>query len=722
MPREAAAWWLPSENSEGSVHPEGVEPQEPQERGFHLQDVWAIVQMQWHVVVASVAVGLIGAIVVSLFATREYSSTVVLHVSPMAGQEVKTDKVLDLDQYQRWNRHMFVQTQLEVLYSRTMRTAVLEQYNALGYEDLEPNEAGLRALRAMMEATPRVGTELLDLTVTSPDAEKSALLANLIADTYERRNLETLQDAARGALGWVDSKLEEWQTRIDTANRELLAYQRENQLADVEQAITALSAEQGSLAHAHAEVSTELALHETTVRAYEELLRRGRIQELAKEMNTPVIAVLERERATAVTELGRLAARYGERHQLRQAAEAELQRIQEELEVEVRRSLRAEQVRLQLLRDRKATLAEALVNADQHLLELQDRKADYDKLRIELERAKDFYKQLGHRRGELEMQAQTQLNNIRIIDRARPARKPVKPNIPINLAVGLLGGLLIGVSVGLLREYVDDTISSPLDVSTYLKVPFLGMIPKIAGVTDETELALYTHRHPRSTIAESIRAIRTVLELTPTGESPRRLLVTSAISAEGKTSTIVRLGVAFANLDKRVLLIDADLRRPRLHKIFGVVKDNGLSAVLHGAPTESCILDTEVPNLHLMPSGPGGDRPNELLASSRMVELLDALERQYDLVLIDSPPSVLLSDAKLLSRYVDGVIVLAREHTASRMLIRDAIRGLEQVGARVLGVVVNAVDFGQRRTSYKYYYGYGYRYDKYYDERRDPAS
>lgn len=692
-----------------------------QERGFQLQDVWAVIQMQWHVVAIATGVALVLAIVASVVATREYSATAVIHMSAMAGQEFKTDKVLDLDQYQRWNRHMFVQTQMEVLYSRSLREQVIQKNAELGFEDLSADDAGLAELRRMMELKPKQGTELLEITVTSTDADRSARLANLIAEVYQDRNLDGLRDAARGARKWVDEQLDQWRVRIDEANEDLLAFQRENAMADAEQQVTALAAKTSSLYAAHGEASTQRALHERTVQTYERLVKQERYDDLAKVMGTPLIEALHGDYARALGEHGQLASRYGERHDQRVAKEKEIERIRDALRSEVTRALAADRARLEVLMAREHSLKDEIAAADELLLLAQSRKAQYDKLRVELDRAREFYQQLAQRRGELDLQSQTQLNNIRVIDLARPKHKPVTPNIPLNLALGLAGGLVVGIAIGLLREYVDDTISSPLDVSTYLKVPFLGMIPKIAGVTDEHQLALYSHHQPRSAVAEAMRAIRTVLDLSPNGESRQRLLVTSAVSSEGKTSTVVRLGVAYANLGRRVLMIDADLRRPRLHKVFGMQKDNGLSAVLGGLSIDEAVFETLVPNLFVMPSGPGGERPNELLASRGAQDLLNALDEHYDIIIIDSPPSVLLSDAQLLSRYVDGVIIVAREHAASRMLIRDAIHGLEQVGAEVLGVIVNAVDFGQRRTSYKYY-GYGYRYDKYYDDRRGDAA
>lgn len=699
--------------------------QEASSSGFQLRDLVAIVQMQWRVVVICTAAAVLLALLHGLLATRQYRSTVVIHLSPMAGQELKVDRVIDMDQYNRWNRQMFVQTQLEVIRSRMLLEVVLERYAGLGYTDLAVDPAGVRALQEMLDVTPRQGTELLDLAITCPDPEKAAALANLIAEVYREQNLEGQRDAAREAKVWLEDQIRIYRDRIDSSTQEVVGFQGENDLADVEEQLTSLSARMDALNQAHATLNTERVLLETTVRAHERLLKAGAYEELAKDMDTTLVASLTADYASAVTEHTRAAARYGEKMPERKAAEARLARIESELRAEVERTLSAERSKLVLVKGKEESLAEEIARGKQALLEVQSKREQYGKLKIDLERAKDFYVRLTQRNDELDLQSQTQLNNVRIVDPARPNRRPVEPNVPLNLAIALFGGFLGGLGIGLAREYVDDTISSPLEVQTFLRSTFLGMIPKIAEVTDETELALYTHRNPRSTVAEALRGIRTVLELDPTGAPPRRLLVTSAVSAEGKTSTIVRLGVAFANLNKRVLMIDGDLRRPRLHKIFGIEKDRGLTSVLAGEAIEDVVHHSEVPNLDFLASGRGGERPNELLASPALPALLAELERRYDLVLIDSPPTVILSDARILSRYVDGVVVVVRENTTSRMLVREAIHGLEQVRARVLGVIVNAVDLNRRRTSYKYHYGYGYgygygyRYDRYYLENPD---
>ncbi len=693
--------------------------------GPSLGDLWAIVQMQRNVVIASVACAVLVAIAYSSFATRYYRSTAVLHLSTMAGQELRTERVVDFDQYHRWNRQIFVQTQIEIIRSRSMLLQVLESYEALGTGDeLVADDAGLVQLGAMLDVTTRQGTELIDISITSPDPRTSARLANLIAETYQARNLDTLTDAAVEAKVWLQEQLRNKEAEIAQASEELRSFQRENDMADVEEEITSRSATMDSLNLAIGQTRTALAEQEAKVRTYERLFRRGETAELAKDMNTPLIVALTEDYARASTAQARIAANLGVRMPERRSADAELERIRTELEQEVERTLAAEQAKLRKLADKDRELTSKTENLKEELLVSQARKEEYLKKRLALERAKDFFKRLGQRKDELDLQSKTQLNNVRIVQGALPDDRPVKPSILLNLALGLGGGLVLGLSLGLLREYVDDTISSPLEVTTFLRAPYLGMVPKIEAPDHEPDLALHTHDNPRSTAAEALRGIRTVLELSTTDGAPlKRLLVTSAVSAEGKTSTIIRLGIAFAHLNRRVLMVDADLRKPRIHRLFETDREPGLTSILDGKVSRrDAVRETPVPNLFYLSSGRSGERPNERLASPAFTQLLDELQEDFDLILLDSPPSVLLSDARLLSRYVDGVVLLVREHTTSRVLVREAIQGLEQVGAKVFGVIVNAVDFGTTRTSYKYYYGYGYRYSRYYEENEEQAA
>jgi capsular exopolysaccharide synthesis family protein len=268
--------------------------------------------------------------------------------------------------------------------------------------------------------------------------------------------------------------------------------------------------------------------------------------------------------------------------------------------------------------------------------------------------------------------------------------------------------------LAVVREYIDDTISSQLDVSAYLKVPFLGLVPKLPEDTTPLESDLYTHNNPRSTVAEAVRSLRAILEMSPSGSAPRRILVTSSVAREGKTSTTLRLGVAYAQMGRKVVVIDADLRRPRLHKVFGEDNAIGLTSYLMGAASSQEIsTPTPVPNLRVIFSGSSTDTPAELLASEKMPLLLDELQEQFDVVIVDTPPSVALSDAVTLSRYVDGILLVVKEQSVSRAVVKQTIETFKQVDAKILGVVLNNVDLQRSGSKYKYYYAYRDYYSTY---------
>lgn len=690
--------------------------------GFGIQDVWRILVVQRYTALIVAAFVMGASIVYNVMATRVYRATAVVQLSIMAGQEVKSEKVVDLDQYNRWNRDMFTLTQLEVIYSRALREEVLARYIAAGYGD-DPIASSADALRGVMHVQGREATELLDVAVEHTDPERAAVLANLIAEVYRELNLDALRDSAREAKQWIGDQLLEYEKRIDVTTKEMAAYQRENGLADVDQVSTTLSARMLALNTALAEVATERALLGSQLSAHEQLYRRGLYAELARDIDSPLVVALTDEYARAVTAHARLAARYGEKHPERMYAEAELKRIETELKKEVEEAMRGERARLEVLDANAARIGTEIDGGNEESLQRQQVGSGYQQLKLELERSITFYRSLSQRNDELDLQARTQLNNVRVIDAATVPGGPISPNIPYNLAISLVVALAGGVAAAFLREFVDDRVSSPLEIATWLRVPYLGHVPRIEG-ENAGQGALYTWRNPNSTAAEAIRSIRTLLELDP-GRGPlRRILVTSAITAEGKTGTSVRLSVAFARLGRRVLLVDADLRRPTVHRLFEIERAPGLSEVFGGTPIVDAIIPSAVPNVHVLPAGTWVEGATEVLASERMLEILDLVQQDYDLIVIDSPPSMMIADAAILSRGVDGVVFVVREHTASRRAIQEALRSLQKVGATVLGVVLNAVDVDRRGSSYAYYraYGYGYYKESEEDHQNDAAK
>jgi succinoglycan biosynthesis transport protein ExoP len=675
---------------------------------FDLEDLWGITLKQRKTIGLVFAVVVALTLAINMFTVPTYRATNVVRLALQAGQEVKTDKVVDLDQYNRWNRDLFAETQLEVLHSLALRSLVMENYLKLGFDD--PSITSPEALIGHMFITAREGTELLDISVDHVNPESAAALANLIAEGYRELNLNANRDAAEEARSWIEAQLLTYEEKINVINGRVVDYQRTNNITATNDDTDTFNYNLISLSEALAKHNTERVLLKSQLIAHEQLYSEGKIDALSKEIDTPLLSVLNEEYARALTAHAKLSARYGEKHHRWQLSQAEFTKVEEQIRKEVRRTINNERAALQVTNTTISQIEEQVATINGHILDSQSKKGALDLLQLELERARVFYADLSKRDNELELQARTQLNNVQIIDMAVAPSAPYKPNTPFNLMVGLLIGVCGGLGVGFAREYFTNSITSPQDVKLHLRVPYLGHVPKIIG-EDRSALALHTHTQPDSAAAEATRSIRTLLDLNPLKSKVSRLLVTSTISAEGKTGTSIRLAIAFARLGRKVLLVDADLRRPTIHKVFNANRSPGLTQLFDGASFDTAVNKTEIENLSFLPAGATKSNGIELLASPSMSDILDTAQERFDLIIIDTPPAGFLADAAILSRGVDGVLFVVREYTASRVQIKEALQGLHSVGANIFGVVINAVDLQRHGKSYNYYgYGYGYGY------------
>jgi polysaccharide biosynthesis transport protein len=291
-----------------------------------------------------------------------------------------------------------------------------------------------------------------------------------------------------------------------------------------------------------------------------------------------------------------------------------------------------------------------------------------------------------------------------------------------NLAIAIMVGLGAGIGLAFLIEAIDNTLKSPSDVESFLGVPVLGLIPVIGDKEDKLspekvrERDLGIHLDPKSLAAECCRSIRTSILFMSPDNPPRTLVVTSPSPQEGKTTTTTNLAVAMAEAGGRVLVIDTDMRRPRLHRSFGVPNQTGISTVIVGNSTlDEVIKRTEVPNLDVLPCGPVPPNPSELLHTARFAEIIKECASRYDRVLLDSPPTSAVTDPAVLGNLCDGVILIVKGGQTTRDSAALARRQLHAAKAKLLGVIINEIDFSNSAYEYHYYYyrnyaRYGYTY------------
>jgi polysaccharide biosynthesis transport protein len=382
---------------------------------------------------------------------------------------------------------------------------------------------------------------------------------------------------------------------------------------------------------------------------------------------------------------------------------------------------------------RENMLHDALEKQKQEANKLNESAIEYNLLKRDAETYRQLYEGLLQKLKEAGVSAGLKANNFQIVDSARPPMAPIEPNIPRNILFSLLLGSATGVGLAFLLEGLDNTIRTTEQAQMISGLASLGMIPlgsksaregpnpkRLVIASSKEAVELVTQVRPQSQMAESYRALRTSLLLSNLGSPPKVIMVTSALPQEGKTTTSINCGVVLAQKGVRVLLIDADLRRPSIHKTLGMGPRSGLSNVLTGSSTlEQTITRSSIlPNLYILPAGTPPPNPAELLASSNMRDVLAQLREQYDHIVVDTPPSLSVTDAVVLSPRADAVMLVIRSAQTTKQALRRARDILAQVNAKVVGVLLNAVDLSS--PDYYYYYEYQSKYSGYY--RDDGAT
>jgi capsular exopolysaccharide synthesis family protein len=346
-----------------------------------------------------------------------------------------------------------------------------------------------------------------------------------------------------------------------------------------------------------------------------------------------------------------------------------------------------------------------------------------------LETNKGFLKNLMDQQSSNIIVAQGSDNNISIAEIAIPPDTPIAPRRLMTVVAALILSTLFGAGLALFLEYLDDTLKTPEEVESHLRLPVLAAIPAIDSVPKRRLLLVGSNENPealpnsellinsdpRSSLAEAYRQLRTSILLSTAGHAPKSLLITSSLPAEGKTTTSINTAISLAQTGAKVLVIDADMRRPRLHSVFGINNTEGLSTLLSSEISEQGILDLvqydEDTKLHLLPSGPIPPNPAELIGSEQMTSLLNVMQNNFTHVIVDSPPIASFTDGVLIASMVDGVILVVNSGKSSRQVVRRACQFLFDVGAKIFGVVLNNINL---RSQNDYYYYQTYYHRDYY--------
>ncbi len=639
-----------------------------------------------------------------------------------------------------WVPDSFYQTEHEVMRSRAVAAAAAVALH------LPENDAhnGLAALTDPAERARRIAElDPADLTVgrytVEPDRRSSVVrivviddnatfaadLANAVVDAYREINVDKRVEGNRDASRWLGTQHRDLQAKLEGSEDKLIAFMEENdvlnasmesQLDEVRQRAAAfnsqLAEEEAAAIRDSLNVAALKQVHEDP--ALVDTLPEIQAAGVVNSLKTKLIEL----RATEVD----LTARYQADHPRMKLLREQMATLRSELQREVDAVLTS-------LERQKASREASIVGLRAALDVERQKEARLNKLALEynrLKREKDSQGQLfdmvTSRMKEADITSALPYNNVRVLDRALAPKAPFRPNLTINLLAALLLGAVLGVALIILLELLDTTVKNQIDVER-LKLPFLGLLPDIdtggarggdKPAIEGRERDLFVLRSPRSAVAECARFIRTSLVFMSPDRPLKTLVVTSPGPEEGKTTTAVSIAITMSQTGSKTLIVDTDMRRPRLHKVFGVGAERGVSTLLVGESTlEATVQKTEVDKLDVLVCGPPPPNPAEMLLSQHFKDLVAELAKRYDRVIFDAPPLGPVTDPAIVGALTDGVVLVLKCAKTRKDATAAALKALADAKARVLGAILNEVDVTSKRYAgayYSYYNKYGAYY------------
>jgi len=573
-------------------------------------------------------------------------------------------------------------------------------------------------------------THIVELHFLSTNPYLSQQIVNQVAEAYIQQNFKAKFESTVRTSEWLSQQLTDLQLRVETSQQKLVDYQKEHGIVGIDEKqnviTTKLDQLNKELTEAEMDRIQKESLYRMSLDGRPDLLPRG------TSVNETTVESLKAQASGLESQLAAMSTQFGANYPKVKELNTQLKIAQDAIKTELANGAERYKATYQAALEREKLLRTAFETQKQEANELNESAIQYNLLRRDYESNRQLYDGLLQRLKEAGVAAGLRNSNVQTIDKARLPMRPAQPNIPRNITTGFFLSLAGGIGLAFLLEMLDNSVRSPDQVELVAGLPTLGMIPSGVRLNSSYGRALkplragsqvmpqqesvetISYLRPQSQSAEAYRTLRTSILLSSWGAPPKVLLVTSPLAQEGKTTTSVNTAIVLAQRGARVLMVDADLRRPSIHKAFGVPQRPGLSEYLTGNISACPITPwAQLPNLHVLPSGGSPPHPAELLGSGMMNSILAEWRKEFDHIVIDTPPALSVTDAVLLSVQADSVILVIRSGQTTKQALRRARQLLGYVNSKIIGVVVNAMDLNA--SDYYYYYGYyGKKYGYYY--------
>lgn len=692
------------------------------------------IAVRWrYVILGIIAACIVLGLVTTLLMTPKYTALTTVEISR------ESDKVTGIQGVQQEVSvadQEFYQTQYGLLKSRSLSERVALQLRLVDDQKFfelfgkDGSESALEMVNGQYPASGRVDRQriageillknvdvsptrlsrLVDIRFTSPDAAFSTKVANAWAEDFIQTNLERKIQATSYGRNMLQRQLGQLKERLDQSQHQLVAYASAQRIIN----LPSLVGGDGKTTSERSIVADDLAALNTVlsqatadrIQAQARYEQAGRAGASTEALRNVAINSLRQKRAELAADYQRLMTQFEPGYPAAKAIQSQIDQLDRSIsreESRVSNSLRAD---FRESQERENALQTRVNQLKTNYLDLRRRSIQYNIYQQEVDTNKALYDGLLQRFKEIGVAGGVGINNVSIVDTADTPKKPSSPRILLNLAIALLAGIALGAVTAYALEQIDEAIADPAEVERRLGLPLLGSVPKVDKQTPKEALL-----DRKSALVDAYLAVQTNLAFTTEHGVPRSFAVTSTRPAEGKSTTALALASTLARAQRKVILIDGDMRSPSIHHLGGVDHDRGLSNFLTGRDD---IANLTFPMIDLgftaMSAGPIPPNAAELLMGNRLGALIERLLETYDHVIVDSPPVMGLADAPLIASHVDGVIFAVESHGIRSSMVKTALMRLSSTNARVLGGVLTKFEARKAHYGYGYEYGYGYGY------------
>jgi polysaccharide biosynthesis transport protein len=738
-----------------------------------LLDYWRIVLKRKWVLITFAAVLVVFVAVLSFTTTRLYRATATILIDEPGSSMLNIQDVLNAGGYYRTDfLGTYFNTQLRLLTSRSLAERVAKKINlgarpeyratqksrpdpvqgvknVLSLRWLFPKKTPAGAPKALpssassayafavlcgLSIAPIEETRLVLVSYTSPSPVLAADVVNTLAEEFVSFSVETRYEATKQTSEFLGESIAQLREDVKRKEEDLQKYGEEKRLLF-------LNDKESSVVNKFADVNTaftQAQIERFNKESMYRELKKLNVDALPDSVNNPTIQALKTTYTQAKTDYDEKAKIYKPDYPEMVKLKTRLDSAKNTLEEEIRKAVGAAESEYRAALNKENSLQGLLESQRTDVARMNNNAIFYKTLETEVENMRNLLSTLVAKQSEIQVSSQLgglRTSNIKIVDKALVPGAPFTPNTRRNLMMALLLGLFGGLGLIFLVEFLDNTVKGPEEVEKLTGLPSLGIIPYLtadglkkrydrldyayggeADAREETmpevsEIELINHLFPKFSIAEDYRTVRTSILFSHADSAPKTICFTSTLPQEGKTATVSNMAISFAQLEGKVLLIDADLRKPRLHKIFKVRNLSGLSSFLTGkAAFEEALQKTSLENIWILPSGPHPPNPAELLNSKRMRDLLDLTRERFDTVLIDTPPVLAVIDPVIVSSLADSTVFVVRAGKTTRRPLAKAVNEIRKGKAEIVGVVFNEVKIGRQGLGAPYYHYYQYEY------------